>query len=73
MRERGYGVRGAGIDHAAVVWVEVVFGHGVEEDIHMRGDVQMGELQGACEGKDQRDVFGLVGERMSSGFVGRRT
>lgn len=57
MREGRDAVRGAGVDDAAVVGVEVVFWGAVEEEVEVRGDVQVGELEGAGQGEDQGDEF----------------
>lgn len=61
MRERRNGVCGTGIDDARIVRMEMVFWGRVKEDVEVGRDVEVGELEGSCEGENQGDVFGLVG------------
>lgn len=70
-------VRGAGIDDARVVLVEVVLGDRVEEDVEVRADVQVGALEGAGQREDEGHVFLLwrlgAGEGDGRGGAGGET
>jgi hypothetical protein len=45
------------VEYAAVMVVHVVLGHAVQQNIHVRADVHVAELQRAGEGEYQRDVL----------------
>lgn len=67
--ERRSRVCRARIDHAAVVFLQMVFRHAMQEDIEMRADMQMAPLQRARKGKNQRHKLLLFFElELSSCF-----
>jgi hypothetical protein len=68
--ERAGRVRGAGIDDTRVVLVEVVLRHGVEENVEVSADVEVGALEGAGQSEDEGDVF-LLRRRSASKGNGR--
>lgn len=58
MAERARAVGNAGIQDPAVVRVDVVLGRRVQQDVHVRADVQVAVLQRAGEREHERDVLG---------------
>ncbi|KFZ14618.1 hypothetical protein V502_05985 [Pseudogymnoascus sp. VKM F-4520 (FW-2644)] len=70
-------VRGAGIDDARVVLVEVVLRDRVKEDVKMCADMEVGALEGAGQREDEGDVFLLwrlgAGEGDGCGGAGGET
>ena len=59
MAQGARAVRDARVEDAAVVWTCVVLRHAVQQDVHVRADVHMGQLQRAREREHQRDVLPL--------------
>lgn len=59
------------VEHAAVVVVHVVLGHAVQQDVHVRADVHVAELQRAGQREDERDVL-LVGQLLANDLDVRR-
>lgn len=75
--QRARAVGGAAVEHPAVVRMDVVLRRRVQQDVHVRADVQVAQLQGPGEREDERDVFLGVGLRADGldvgGWSGRQT
>lgn len=71
--QRTGAIRNGRVEDAAVVVMRVVFGHAVQQHVHVRADVHVTELQRAGQGEDERDVL-LLGQLLANDLdVGGRT
>ncbi|KAL7900605.1 hypothetical protein HDV63DRAFT_369164 [Trichoderma sp. SZMC 28014] len=63
--QRAGAVGDSRVEHAAVVVVHVVLGHAVQQDVHVRANVHVAELQRAGQREDERDEL-LVGQFLAN-------